>query len=387
MTLALLTLLAAARSSRPATPGEHRKPESEPAEIYRIVSKGFGPVGEVRVKRPTFAWSVIPQNGKRVTGTEVAINGRKVSTVYDALRGELRYTPERPLPQGTYEVAMNVEVDSTVKFKKEWETIVPAGAAERLPTPGPKQTDVFLVLNRLRSEMGLDLFTLEGSLCAAADSHARYLETNDAVGHVQTEGHPGFSGTNPWDRTRAFGFSGGTWEAAGYEVSDPKEAVAAIFDAPYHRIPFLQPGTARIGVGMSARGTVIDGEMPLGTGTVTSPADGQRDVPITWKGYERPDPLRIWPALQRPVGYPIVLADFAGDAETTKLTVASARLTLDGREVEASLNTPANDEFLTAAAIIIPAEPLRPGTTYTVEMRASRAGRDLSRRWSFKTAN
>lgn len=362
-------------------------PEIEPAEIYRIVSKGFGPVGEVRVKRPTFAWSVVPQNEKVITDTQILINGRKVSGVYDPRRGEVRYTPERSLLPGEYTVAMNVQVDSAVTFKKEWKTVVPASAVERLPAPGRKQTDVFLVLNSLRSEMGLDLFTLDPSLCAAADSHARYLEENNAIGHVQSEGHPGFSGANPWDRTRAYGFSGGTWEAAGYEVSDPKEAVAAIFDAPYHRIPFLQPGSACLGVGMSARGTVVDGEMPLGTGTVMSPADGQRNTPRAWKGYERPDPLRLWPALQRPVGYPIVLADFAKEEETAKLVVSSARLTLAGKSVEAFLNTPANDEFLISTAILIPAEPLEAGATYTVEMRASRAGRDISRRWSFKTAN
>ncbi len=376
MPLALLPVLLSPRRAAPP-----------PAQTYRIVSNGYGPVGEVRVKRPTFAWSVVPQGGKRVTASSVTLNGLPVPTVYDPRRGELRYTPEKPLPQGVYAVVMNVEVDAAVRFKREWKTVVPPGAAERLPAPGPRQTNVFLVLNRLRAAMGLDPFTLDPALCAAADSHARYLAENDATGHEQTQGRPGFTGTHPWDRTRAYGFSGGTWEAAGYVVADPSEAVAAIFDAPYHRVPFLQPGTARLGVGVSARGTVIDGEMFLGRGAVTSPAPDQREIPVSWRGYERPDPLRMWPVLQRPVGYPIVLADFAGDGETAQLVVTSARLILGGKPVETYLNTPANDELLTDAAILLPVEPLRPGATYTVAIVASRGARDLSRRWSFTTAN
>lgn len=379
MTLTLFLLALGVSSSTPQIVDA-----PEPAESYRIVSRGFGPVGSVRVTRPTFSWSVAPQNGARVTGTTITINGNTVPAMYDAERSEVLYTPAASLKRGEYKVQVQVEVASAVRFKKEWTTTVPANAVDRLPPPHQKQVEVFQILNAQREAMGLQAFSLDDALCAAAESHALYLAENAAIGHVQSEGTKGFSGAQPWDRTRAFGFSGGTWEAAGYEVAEPVAAFAAIFDAPYHRVPFLQPGTARVGIGTSKRGTVIDGEVPHGKGTIVSPGSGQTGVPTSWRGYERPDPLRHWPELQRPTGYPIVLADFAD--EGGKVAVGSAKLTLDGKAIKTYLVTPAIDEHLSNAAILIPARPLGKGKTYTVEMTASRDGRDLSRRWSFTTA-
>ena len=353
-------------------------------EGYRILSMGYGPEGVVRVKRPTFSWNVQPQNGARVTDNKIWINGKKVEGSYDAAHQEVCYTPPLPLTNGEYKVQMQVQVSAKVYFRKEWKTTVPTDAVDRLPSPTDRQLEIFRILNAQREAIGLEPFALDDSLCAAADSHAVWLADNTATGHEQTEGSKSFTGHMPWDRTRAFGFSGGTWEAAGYEISDPHEAFSAIFDAPYHRLPFLQPGTARVGIGVSKRGTVIDGEMPTGHGTVVSPGDGQTNVPVSWRGYERPDPLRHWSELQRPTGYPIVLADYGG---TGKLEVSEGHLYLDDTEVKSFLATPAMDDHLTDATILIPARPLGKGKTYRVRISALRDGRDVSRTWSFTTAS
>ncbi|MER3496420.1 MAG: hypothetical protein C4320_06310, partial [Armatimonadota bacterium] len=239
-------------------------------------------------------------------------------------------------------------------------------------------------LNRLRDSLKLARFTLDPRLSAAASGHALYLHQNVATGHQQVPGRPGFIGENPWDRTRAYGFSGGTWEAAGYQTSDPQLAIATIFDAPYHRIPFMNPAVTRVGVGISPRGTVVDGEVAVANAVVTSPSRDQVGVPTTWNGNERPNPLRRFPHLQGPVGYPIVFTAFGSDS---KLDVTTARLERAGTPVDSILNTPSNDENLTNAAMLMPTEPLRPRTSYTVEFIATKDGVNVSRRWSFVTGD
>lgn len=99
-------------------------------------------------------------------------------------------------------------------------------------------------------------------------------------------------------------------------------------------------------------------------GTTVFPNDGATGIPCAWHDYEQPNPMRIHGVDPRVTGYPIVLAHFGPQPRLRKMF---AWLTgPDGKDILCWLNTPLNDNRLVGAAILIPRQPLRPGTRYEV---------------------
>jgi hypothetical protein len=273
----------------------------------------------------------------------------------------------------------------------------------------------------------------------AAIRHARYLtvteggdRTHDPSPHVETPNAPNYSGKTPTDRADAAGYLGGdTWEdltgyivAGGLGAARAKAyAVQSLFDAPYHRIPFLRADVRDFGVGVSeglfGHTPAPDGSVPISlqrqmaqavrgfvvldfgsrrpsvaapasdAQPVVYPVAGQSDVPLAWLPDEDPDPLRMHRAEiarkawgDRAVGY--VVTYLAPDGA---LQVLSAQLTTAaGQAVPCYVNTPENDDAI-HGVLLIPKQPLAPATAYTASVQATGAdGRDISRRWSFTTA-
>jgi len=72
----------------------------------------------------------------------------------------------------------------------------------------------------------------------------------------------GFTGVNPWDRTRAAKLADGTWRyqyedvttATGISAADLK-GVRSWIDAPYHRLPLLDANTRHIGCAVGQQGS------------------------------------------------------------------------------------------------------------------------------------
>jgi hypothetical protein len=85
------------------------------------------------------------------------------------------------------------------------------------------------------------------------------------------------------------------------------------------------------------------------------------------------------------VGYPIVLAQFG--PKTSGFRIASAELLSGAGQVQKCyLNTPENDPNLSQCMVLIPASPLKPGTTYSVTVTGTLAsGQPLQKTWSFRT--
>ncbi|WP_309713461.1 CAP domain-containing protein [Armatimonas sp.] len=338
-----------------------------------------GPQGTLRVSRPELSWPLLPKNGAQITAMELLLNGQPLEARYES--GAVRATPPAPLSPGTYSVRCRVTLSPKQKDPEvSWTFTVGAGAIATLPPPSAWAGEALTAVNRLRARLGLAALQLDPRLCAAAQAHAAYLDKNNLIGHTQSPNKPGFVGETPLARAQAFGFLATLAEAVSLADGGADKAVRGLFDAPYHRLPFLRPGPLLFGAGHSGRasGLLFGGDgVP---GTVMSPYDGETGVPTTWRNDEIPSPTRFLSNPPKVVGYPILLAHFSGSSP--KLTVQSARLTTaDGAEVKCQVNTPGQDRELTYACLLVPLVPLQPATTYIVEVIA----KEVTRRWRFTT--
>jgi hypothetical protein len=248
----------------------------------------------------------------------------------------------------------------------------------------------------------------------------------DANAHLETPAlvRLGFTGVNPWDRTRAAKLAGGSWRYQYEDVTTATgipaatlEGVRSWIDAPYHRLPLLDANTRH--VGCAARERVVRGrvysaevlEMAATWKDTTKritvyPAPGQTGVPTSFnRCQENPSPFGGPCAADRPVqtvGYVVTLqADgyhamkiqgiaFSKGQSRTPVGIHRAvryrtsRSTVPSASVDTKL--PANAAMLAATAALTPA------TTYNVRVsgyvQATKGGTWVqfrTRSWSFTT--
>ncbi len=346
------------------------------------------PIGTLHVRQPVITWKVWPGNGLRIARVWLAVNGKAVPVAYSQEQRAVVYRCPKPLPVGSYAVTCRIEFDNSQSVERDWRfTVAGTASGGLLPAPDSQQKAAWEIANALRQRIGLPPLRLDERLCAAATAHAAYLERNPWGGHEQRRGDPGFVGEHPAERTAAFGYPGACFENVAQGNPSLSSSLQTLFDAPYHRIAFLQPGSPEFGAGAVGRTVTLTFGQTEGEKIVRSPGDGQDDVPTVWQGGELPDPLRIHGASGTggSVGYPILLARFT--ARSSRIKLATATLTTDdGAIVPVYVNTPDNDDMLTNAVVLIPRRPLRPHTTYrvSVNLRAGN-GAYTAHRWQFTT--
>lgn len=370
------------------------------AEMACRMAAEPSPVGIVHVARPSIGWGIWPSTaGTRVTNVVLTLNGARVPARYVEAERAVAYEPDDALAPGTYEAHCRVTFNQVWPVEKTWRFTVASGASARLADPDERQAKAFLVANRFRRTLGLPDFSLDSRLCASALAHARYLDQTHGFGHAQQASLPGFVGAGPGERNAAFGFSGGCYEDMSSGVPSVAAPVRGLFDAPYHRIPFLQPGAPAFGAGFAGDNCALEFGMTTLAGAneqavVVSPCHGETDVALSWDGVETPSPLRVHgDRAGGPVGYPIAFACFAPDSGAeggpVRLRVSRATLTVEDTSaaVPFLLNTPDNDDHLSNAVLLIPTHPLLAGTTYRVSIQAEADGRDVSRSWTFTTTS
>jgi hypothetical protein len=310
------------------------------------------------------------------------------------------------------------------------------------PAGAESTTDCHARLNAVRARAGLpraSAGTLP-ALARAAASHAAYRVRvdpgdhalvrrlrdrgpfgPDATAHQQTPSLRalGYSGVNPWDRTRAAGLKDGSWRyqyedvvtATGVTAGDLR-GVRSWVDAPYHRFPLLDVNTRHVGCAVSSRkvaGRRYSAEVLEMAATwkdrdkrvTVYPAPGQKAVPVSFdRLQEHPTPF---PGAAARVGYVVTLQAsgyhalkvqgmaLSRGAGRTPVAVATAvrsrtrASTLPGSSVDGRL--PANAAMLAAKA------PLAGGTVYHARVsgyvQATAGGpwtRLRTRAWSFTTA-
>ncbi len=347
-------------------------------------TRAFGPKAVVNVARPTLVWEVWAGDGSHISDAHMTLDGCAVKPSYDVDTHSLRYTPNSRLNVGPHHVDCQVMIDDSLPVHREWDFIIPERAPELVPTASNDQRQLIDIISEYRTDMGLESFVSDDRLAAAAAAHTAFLERNNITGHQETPGKPGFVGTWPIDRLESFGFLEDSWECVDYGGKDGSDCIRDLFDAPYHRIPFMQPGQLLCGASYVDSHLTVEFEMTKQTATTVSPYPGQQDVQPSWDSHERPDPLRMH-STSGPVGYPIVLSHFSPGNE--RIVLRSAKLqTEDGEDVPIFSNSPANDDKLNFTVFVISQRPLRPYTTYRVTVSASTAaGEDASKSWCFTT--
>ncbi len=351
---------------------------------YEAKTGFYGPKIPLLVRRPCLRWEIWT-NDAPVTSIEMRINGETVAASYDMATRSVSYVPDKPLNPGTYKVDCKITVDGKVQFAKSWDTVVSADAVSSLPEPEKAQLDTLDKVNSIRKKLGLTELKIDPRFAAAAVRHCSYLIQNKLTGHGEVTGTSGFFGASPMERLEAFGYGGPSWEGATFGSFTVSNAVVGLFDAPYHRLPFLQPGSLMFGSSFAGNRMIMEFEGTTETATVMSPANGEKGVPIDWKCAETPNPLRMHTGIGPIVGYPIVLARF--DQKSPKIHLNSASLTqADGTAVPFVTNDTGTDSDLTNAIILFPNDSLKASTKYKVSVEyIDDSGDTKAESWFFTT--
>ncbi|MGC4045383.1 MAG: CAP domain-containing protein [Armatimonas sp.] len=366
------------------------------------------PQGTLQISRPRLLWRIWPN----VTRVEMYVDGEQIDARYDAEHRAAVGTPPRPLTSGIHQVRCVVAFRGGGTTQQQWQfTIAPSKVSlltSRAPSSG---AGAYGAVNQIRRRLGLKELQLDSTLQDGARAHASYLRLNRVGGHIEQVGKPGFVGVNPAARARAFGFLEDTLveDVAVQTVSDKgaapqlSSAVRGLFDAPYHRLPFLNPFLSVLGAAFDTtheRGTIASYAVLLFGGTddparkaqtVVSPFDGEQGIATSWSGHETPDPLRLHEKVTGPVGYPIVFAHFPvrlpGRTLPPLRLDGAVLLGPDNRPVSLLVNDPRTDPELGGqAAVFLPTRPLQRNQTYTMRVSARDAqGKSIGKTWRFTT--
>ncbi|WP_282943206.1 stalk domain-containing protein [Paenibacillus sp. RC67] len=372
-----------------------------PADRAFAFKYGFqgAPQNTVGVTRPTLTFYLKTDSDMLPTAYSMFVNGTIVAATYDKDKGAFTYTPDKDLTPGNYTVRMSVTFKGYQPLEESWTFTIASDAQSQFAAAGAAQLEAFNALNDYRTLYGLPPVKMNERLNASATAHASYLnvnevkQTNDSQEslHMQEAGKKQFIGETPLERAAYYGYTSKVGEDAAYASGSTNEAMDLLFDAPYHRNPYLDPNVSEIGVGKVGDYTIIEfGYASTVTNQlVVSPVPGDRYVPMAFNGNEDPDPLRLHSNASYPVGYPI-MAQYYGTG-TDKVKLVSAEVTDSNKQkVDVLVNTPDNDDKLTNAFILLPSKPLQANQTYRVKLSVQVTKSDGStstdnKEWDFTT--
>jgi hypothetical protein len=248
-------------------------------------------------------------------------------------------------------------------------------------------------VNGFRSRLGLPAVTASDPITAAARAHAYFWLFNygqpavaDTKIHAEDPTLPGAFAADPLARAQHFGYAGPRVAEVISHVYQPGAAIDHWVDAVFHRYPLSDPETVSAGFGEAEVGALSIQVLDLGQGAgakhdaVAYPVPDQTGVPFAFLGDEVPDPA---PGAHYPTGYPITLQ--VGGASTLKVT--SAQLlgpdgsALDGYELDSTNSELGGNEWG-----VLPRDPLKPGSRYTVKVAGTIDDQPFSKDWSFTVA-
>lgn len=213
-------------------------------------------------------------------------------------------------------------------------------------------------LNQMRAQYGSGALSLDSGLAQSAQAWAQHLADTNAFEH----GGLPESGYAAVGQNIAMAWPGST---------NPQSAIEQWAAAPFHAAGQLNAVFRLVGVGSA---TTADGAtitvLNLGATSWTVPPEIQvwphgPETLTQYPGNEMPDPVAACPAPQGSYGLPIVAR--IGGAQT--VTYDGATLYEDGVVMPTCL-TRAADAGFGDELFVIPLRPLRPGSTYTGQVRA-----------------
>ena len=331
------------------------------------------PQGTIGINQPEIGWTIFLGDNK-VENVEFNLNGISLNVRYDDQRQTFYGKPDNLLVgQNNVRAIIKLENWGNV-IEKTWSFTVDNPSISLLALPKEEQLNSLNIANDYRYILGLPLLEFNNSLNTTAQKHAEYQANLNLFTHYQTEGSMGFFGVTVADRANYYGYFGNLYEDISYQSNPSSQlAIDNLFDAPYHRIPFLIIENQYYGYGRDRYYHVLNfgNERESSSNWIAYPGQNQENVPIAWEDFETPDPLRFYENTPNKVGYPIVVGVYGKD--TSDLTLKSAKIwDEENREVPFYLNSPkvtgGNDEYLDQEIILIPILPLDLSKKYKVRV-------------------
>lgn len=356
------------------------------------------PKGTVGISKPTIGFELGEWDGLQVGSFSMRLDQNLVSGTFNKETMSFVYTPTTELTPGEHLVEVRLQFIGYQEVYLNWTFTVADNPLSEIPAAFSQTHQLGLkTINDYRMLYGLKPLKLNGNLTLAAKNHAQYLFTNRVAQttpsvslHDQKKGMPGYTGATPSERAVYAGYYRGVGENVSFNTGNLVESVDQLFDAPYHRKPFLMPHVTEAGIDMVGDYVVIMfgyGENSE-TEITVSPAPGDPYVPLFFDGYETPDPIRLYSARSYPVGYPLVVVvtgNGIGEVQLLESTLKDE----SGQPVKLLQNSPSNDDYLTNSVILIPPEPLQPDTSYSAYVKLSVTENGVSKTfekaWNFHT--
>ncbi len=361
------------------------------------------PQGEIGIATPEIGWRVfIGEN--YLEKAEFIINGKTYIPKYDLERNTFYVKLDFPLKEHI-EVKARIKLKSYDWIEKSWSFAINKSSITELSIPNLTQQKAMDFANDYRYLMKLPLFEINPALNMSAQSHANYQYSIGRLTHYQESNFQAFIGESVKERAAYFGFNGFVAEDISFNTKPSiQKAVDDLFDAPYHRIPFLNPVFDQLGYGEKQYYSVLNfGSVlqPKEAIFVSYPNDGQLHVPVEWENFETPNPLRFYPNAPKKVGYPIMAGIYGGEIDSIKL-IDAKMFNLSGQQIPVYINTPEIavnntikptpkiDDYLNQEIIIIPESPLVTDSIYKVEVSLqatdkSGSTKSYQKTWNFKT--
>lgn len=363
---------------------------------YRIYPKGG-----VGILRPvigiTFTeLNFTPRGSFNNSTFSLDIDNNYVSGNYDETSKSYNYIPTKDMTVGKHTVNLTINFPGYEPINQKWEFSISEFALSEPPAePTTEQQQGINAINDYRALHGLKPLKFNKHLSLAAKMHAQYLSANKVDPkkismHEETSTLPGFIGKSSSDRGLYAGYTGAIAEDVSYLTGNLTESIDGLYDAPYHRTPFMDPDAFEIGVHQQGDYTVLEFGLTMewNSQLVVSPAPGDNYVPIDFDGHETPDPIRNFKDIKYPVGYPIMV--LISGRVVKDLNFEEAKITDSaGREVQFLLNSSKNDDHLQNEIMLIPTKPLTPDTSYSAYVKLSGtengSAKVYEKRWDFRT--
>lgn len=261
-----------------------------------------------------------------------------------------------------------------------------------------KQVELVLArINEHRRAVGLAAVVEDPRRSEGCQRHADYLRLNpDLAGgpsaHTEDSSRPGYSEVGKKS-------AGPAMIGQHPNLKDPAWVVDNLLATLYHRLPFVSRGLQSVGIGSARFGeagyfVVLDASHreigEKGQDPICFPAADQTDVPLSFAHglTEWPNPI---PGEGESAGYPVTVTQAPNAWQPGEVEMSLA----DGKGTVAcwfsSPDKPARkDRRQQGAFCLIPKEPLKPKTTYTVTFKCKKYGiektPEWTKTWSFTTA-
>ncbi|MGH2544347.1 MAG: CAP domain-containing protein [Ardenticatenaceae bacterium] len=286
---------------------------------------------------------------------------------------------------------------------------LPTSTPSATPTTPPAPTATSTIVssapwlshvNSYRSVASLPTVAENGDWSYGDWLHARYMVKNDYVGHSEEPG-------NPWYTPEGAAAASSSNVMVSSSTSSTDEfAIKLWMGAPFHAIAILDPALQQVGfgsyreaVGYWQMGAALDvlrglGPVPPSLTFPVAYPSGTVIIPLSYRrGTEWPEPLTSCPSFGETSGSPLLLQIGPGDLVPG---VSSHSLLRNGAPLDhcifdetSYINPDSGTQYvgrsilnMRDAIVLIPRDPLVPGSTYTASITAN----GQSHSWTFTIA-